>query len=107
MGYELLWENPSPASIFGAQPVNVDLSSYKTIIIVFKYSLDTGHMTSQMFTERGANRGFMLGGYMVYRSFTIYDDKINFDAGTMISSYGSGKTDSNYCVPLKIYGVKS
>lgn len=106
IGFNLLWENPSPNSIFGAQPVNVDLSSYKSVIIVFAYSVSAQSVCSHLITERGDNRVSMIGAPPAFRTFTISDSGIEFYAGIKLSSITNAATDSNYCIPIKIYGIK-
>lgn len=108
---DLLWQNASPLSAFPAQTINVaNLSDYDMYMIVYGVTITEG---SSMSTIASIGYGTYLignlptpdsgGNVVAGRRYITYEgtDELVFRNG------GYGKTEnSNYFVPIKIYGIK-
>ena len=105
----LLWQNASVKSTFSGQTLNIDVSAYSFLLVIF-----TGYarwaeafdsvvvpvgMTGDLF-----NTDTTIGHRKIRTSDTT---KIVFTDGEYLSSYNGSYTPSNnMCVPYRIYGIE-
>ena len=105
----LLWQNASVKSTFSGQTLNIDVSAYSFLLVIF-----TGYarwaeafdsvvvpvgMTGDLF-----NTDTTIGHRKIRTSDTT---KIVFTDGEYLSSYnGSYTVSNNMCVPYRIYGIE-
>lgn len=104
---DLLWTNSSPTSTFAAQTINVDMSDYKTIILVFQWSTGGGGYINKVFTEQVDN------GYAYGPRFDqyIWDRRLCNKTLTSIEfgecrAYNFSSAVNNEMIPYKIYGIR-
>lgn len=105
----LLWTNPSPASAFSAQTVNLDLSEYDMLeVILLPHSNASIYYTTLLDKGvRSALFGIYVGKFVLRNLTAGYtDDGISFGGGIRCDTYGNETTDNNCAVPYKIYGIK-
>lgn len=106
LGGEILWTNQNPKNSFPAQTINVDTSSYSTIIIEFRYNIaqdDIGTRvlatSSDTFVRFGA--GCVSSGPAYGRVFHIITNGIEFKdamSGTAVQN--------TILIPYRILGYK-
>ena len=102
-----LWENSSPSSDFAAQDVNIDLSKYSLIVILFLFtkndrwvvppvviSPSSGQDTFRANTTDNVNAPLS-------RSGTVSATKVHFDGGYY------GGTNNAMMIPYQIWGIKA
>ena len=107
---DLLWENDDLSSNFGAQTVQVDLSSYSHYLVVPVFSKANQNTSPGVLNvaEDGVVCGLVVGSGTNNNvgSRTCYYDSsvpgIVFAGG----NYG-GSSHNDYCIPKAIYGVKT
>lgn len=103
---DLLWTNSSPISSFSAQTIQMDLSEYKFLYVIFTY----GYNETAFNNQRGsaiAPKGELMGvtilytnkSYTVYRNFTFNDSGVTF--GSAVGDNGQVNA-----IPYKIFGIK-
>lgn len=102
-GMKLLWENPDPTAGFAAQTIELDLSQYSNLMIVFRMSTTFATYDS-VFTSVGT-KFVMDSGYAdstsdMGRYGTSSETGISFEGGYL----GAG-ANNNYAIPYQIYGV--
>ena len=114
----LLWTNASPTSEFANQTLSLSLSEYDAVEIECCYGssytnvVETGiykkSYTQQYMTCHGDIKTNNTGFYISQRLVTVTASGITFGKGTYknISAAAKGAEGNNYCVPLKIYGIK-
>lgn len=108
---ELVWENASPTSEFGAQDITINLSDYSLIEIEFKISTTQERtFREKSLINTGGFACFIYGSvdagiYGGYRYFTPFDDKINFSTCWRPTT-STEAVDNTYCIPIKVYGIK-
>lgn len=107
LGIDLLWTNPSPTSIFEPQTLNIDLSSYKWVIIDFKFATSVDYFETSFAPIDGQTHiGHVVVHRIHYRSFIASSDKIVFDNGVEIYTYNTVVSNPSDAIPVKIFGVK-
>lgn len=116
----LLWTNSDPTAGFSPQTVALDLTSYKTIGILYRSSASASGQTAFAFYPMGANitipttisgyPNIINAGYgqttsmkATGRNITISSTGIVFGNGYSAESGAS----NNYGIPVKIYGIKA
>lgn len=104
----LLWTNPSPTNNFNAQSINVDLSNYDALLIIYYYGtqssnrvelsslLPVNNITKYICISSGTN---VTGGRKL--SYDSSTKKITFES----ASYNNA-TNNSYIIPVYIYGLK-
>lgn len=113
---KLLWTNPNTTAAFASQTVSLDLSKYKYIAIKCSFQLfavAVGHYISTNIIPVPSQVGstgysaFIMGinnsQDITSRSISVSVSGVTFGAGNSSSVSGSNE----YCIPLKIYGMKS
>lgn len=107
-GMKLLWTNPNPEDAFLPQTIELNLKSYRNVIIT-AHNINGQYIPSAIINEKNVKfelvypRGYQIG----LRDITFTDSGIIFYEGK-IDSYNSGTggtTNNNYIVPTKIYGI--
>ena len=105
---DLLWENASPTSDFGAQTLSLDLSSYKGFLLKARaYGDGSKNLMIYFYIDKSSpewllSAGFGASGYVVRRYITaISNSGITFDVGKVYQ-----KTNNGACIPVQIYGIK-
>lgn len=106
---DLLWENPSPDSIFNSQTVNVPgLQNHKYIMIAYRGS---GSMLGTFVVPTNQEGSFSVVSpdlvVLVSRVTTISGDSITFADNRVYSVLGSSSfsINNNSQVPLAIWGI--
>ena len=121
VNWELIWTNPNPSAGWSKETIlEMDLTPYKYIAIrlgqhtgldnvaqvhgsaIFDMSyLDKQEYVSRTLYARNANN-------MAYRVYNVYSDKITCatKATGMYLGQGTWYTESSYCIPVAIYGIK-
>lgn len=102
----LLWENPTPTASFGARTLDLDLSEYSHVQIVFLrvYNDSPPVYITNMYLVDGlkilesVNTG---SNYNLSRTFFVNTNSIVFEDGYCSNS---GITGSNVLIPYQIYG---
>lgn len=117
----LLWENDSPTSgVAGDTKIELDLSGYLGVKIIFKVNATTDTMASSRYIEREIEVGYRSsvdhvtpyanqGSVSIrQRTFMVESDGITFDYGTQHTigtSNSYSVPDVNALIPIKIYGI--
>lgn len=112
----LLWENPSPNNALASGGITTgDMSKYKYIEIVYKYSVSSGYSKCVFKAVYEASTTFFIssanaqqyGELIVSRGFTFTNSTtLTADKGTKISIGSSSPADdNNKIVPIAIYGT--
>lgn len=104
----LVWTNPSPTAIFTPQTIQLDLSKYKQIIVIYRLRQSDGGVVSQLLINVGNTQyaGSTIGGAIgdegngarVIKTTTSY---VYFGNATRNNSVENG-----WILPVKIYGLK-
>lgn len=104
LSMELLWENASPASEFGAITIPVYLSNYA--IIVIEYVVKGGLAERMIATAVAGYAGYLC--FLVAMSQYMYSRKYTIDANNVVfeNAYVNKEIHNNYVIPVKIYGIK-
>lgn len=102
---KLLWTNSNPTSLFLAQKINLDLSSYKSVIIEFYGQIGSGNnyvFTRPTILKNEAKQvAVVANGAGFYRNITMENDGVTVSTGY----YNNGNSGYNdYVIPYKIYG---
>lgn len=111
-GMACVWENASPTSSFEAQTLNLDISAYEMVLIIFSaINVSTTSHTVTVAIPRAhdgiANHitqaRYDSGSYICGRTVTV-----NFTDGTLVFQAGSqnGTTMNARMIPRYIYGIK-
>jgi len=105
----LLWSNPSPASNFSAQSINLNLDGFDAMLIIYWYGVQSGNQIeiSQTFPVNNQAKWLMIcsttnisgGRKCTYNPST---HKMTFEG----ASY-SGSSNAAYVIPVFIYGLKA
>lgn len=111
---DLLWENPDPTAEFAAQTVELDLSEYTHVAVMFKWSDTANVYVPVQFFEKGVVATANAFGYnateLQARVVTPSDTAIAFGDG---GRWNRGSTTSNIVaddtvmIPYRIYGIKN
>lgn len=113
-GAKLLWTNSSASSDFAAQTVPLDLTPFKLIVVVFKFTKSGTVFFSSVvpvgtttcyptYTDctTGANTSTV-----VRRSVTAYTTGVTFGAGNNKTLPNGTRSESNdVMIPSQIYGI--
>lgn len=114
---ELLWENASPTSEFGAQTINLDLSKYDAVEIIFRAdkSFDSTFSETCLVSGgtgvasviRNTTTDNMMTGIIGahIRRYSVKTDGITF-TGSVYSYTTDYHGNNNGCIPYIIYGIK-
>lgn len=94
MQMETVWTNPSPTSAFANQKLDLDLSDYDLVMILFKLDAN-GRVTPPSIVPIG-NPGINAYGTNA-RYFLVHTQDITFD---------SVNPSPSVMIPYKIYGIK-
>lgn len=109
---DLLWTNSSPSSSFAAQTIQLDLSSYKAVIITVKPNTNLSEMTNHLLLIDGETKQLQcayFNGTLRSRNATVTTSGITFGDGIFWNTYNnsnSAQSQSVQGIPVKIYGVK-
>ena len=114
MKMELLWENSSPSSNFGAQSVPIDLENCNMVCIIPSYSIGTnGRLCSGTFIPLNQDESIatinVSANFNISRNVRVYrnENKIDFGTAYTATSYGAnGIEDNSSAIPILIYGIK-
>lgn len=112
---QLLWTNPDPTSEFTAKTVNLDLSNYDSVQIVYKGFRTYG----ESYTAKSdvGSSGCRMGCHIntsgsaypmvLERAYDVTISGVQFYAGSGKSTNStSTSTQNGCCVPYKIYGIR-
>ena len=103
---DLLWKNASPTSGFNAQTVAIDLSSYKFIHVICRWT------TSSNPADDGIQKTSMVGYADYIYGYGESSNRRRFMRSSNTGVYFSNgrssnsQADSSSCVPEFIYGIK-
>ena len=87
--------------------MNIDLSSYKWVIIEFKYSTNVDYFETSFTPIDGQiHIGHVIVSRINYRGFIASSDKIVFDNGVEVNTYNIVTSNPSNAIPVKIFGVK-
>lgn len=100
----LLWENPSPASEFAAQTVNLDLTDYAGVLVEFNKSTAQPTFISRIYSKKGETIGSGCNNTTEAKAREITVNNSGVVFGPAIN--GGTNNVSNIMMPTKIYGVK-
>ena len=103
---DLLWENTNIAAGLSAKDIDLDLSEYKRVLMIYKRDVSNGN--NDGYSEFWASEKDILytvsvpkSGSHHYRTLVVTDTKISVSACTI-----DDKTDSEHIIPYKFYGFK-
>ena len=109
----VLWENPDTTANFAAQKIDIDLTAYNRIHILFRYSYEEDAYFEEVcthkdmtFTALGLGKcvgSSQLSDDVFARSFVVSDTGIEFSIGKkagIVTDY------QNHCIPCEIVGYK-
>lgn len=105
---DLLWTNPDPTSTFPIQTLPINHEEYSFLFVVCKVVHDW-EMYSTCIVKTGIlSRLQVVNANIIVRPIDLRDrTKITFQEGVEYSSYNANPvTDSTYCIPVEIYGLK-
>lgn len=111
-----VWSNPSPASIFEAQTVPLDLSKYHFVMVGFATSTSTAGQDTEYFSIGAVNgKNAIMLAYANFdapntialnrRDFTATSSGITFTAGRAkgVNSSSAATNSNNALIPVEIY----
>lgn len=108
---DLLWSNPNPTSSFSAQTIQLDLTAYKAVGIVFLSEPGTPIRTTNIFLlMKGLSygEGSVVGGVLQYTKSRVIkavtDSGVQFGDGYNATNQSDAK-DNSKMIPLYIYGM--
>ena len=101
-----LWENASLSSSFPAQTIDLDLSEYDGVSILYYVdaTTDVHRNTGRVGKKQSGCMWYVTAssGYRLHRVFTVSDTGISFDTATNTGTVAANKV----CIPHVIYGIK-
>lgn len=113
---KLLWTNQSPTSAFAEQTINLDLSDFDAVEVVYKLYISqqydvTGqltYMSDQTVTVAASGTaGFFSGtDAPMARTSSMSSNGVHFSAGSLCGGSSSWSVNNNVLIPYKIYGIK-
>lgn len=107
---DLLWTNPSPSSAMGTNVVNIDLSSYRFVYILFRAVCNAStpsYVSSIMAKGCYGSVIAIASNALRARWFTVNASNVDFGTGYSYTTYNGNPTADTYmCVPEYIYGIK-
>ena len=104
----LLWQNASVSSSFSGQTLNIDVSAYTFLLVIFTGDASLADSFGSVVVPVGVtgdlfNSATTIGHRKIRTSDTT---KIVFTDGEFLSSYhGSYEKSNNKSVPYRIYGI--
>lgn len=103
----LLWTNTSTEATFGPQTVNLDLSSYDSVIIDFRATVPSqiipvGMSLAVTFSSISTSNA----AYVYERGVSVSNTGVVFDAGYLHSAGSAKVADNRLIQPHRIYGIK-
>lgn len=119
MSMDLLWENASPTSEFGAVDIPLDLSSYQEVEIHFRKH--TGSDLMSISKCKIGNDNYVNGSYIIAignlkdstantiesRQFNTTTSMVKFEENISKTTTGTNPSYNRiYCIPIRIYGIK-
>lgn len=108
----LLWENGNPSTTFNPQTIGLDLTPYKSVLVIFKDWYDaTSYSRAECNIGYGIN---VIGNPSAYngkltidfRRFTVTTGGVNFENNYRFLSNGEETITNGDIVPFQIYGIK-
>jgi microcystin-dependent protein len=109
---EVIWENSNPTSGFAAQTLTaqdlgVDLSQYTAIDVIIKNYKSGANYTMGRVYKDTTIQILAAASQISYRKVSFTNSGIEFFAASLVQTYGgSGSTDNDMSVPIKIYGIR-
>lgn len=113
--WELIWENASPTSSFGAQSIDVDLTDAKLMLIGFRWSTTNGEQIEVLtdLKENVGKRSYAFfpgtistsGSYIIIhqRTITFNDERITFsDDALKAADSTTPVVSSTYTIPTYV-----
>ena len=98
---DLLWTNSSPSSSFSPQTIEVDLSDYSAVGIIFRSTTtDASYTEVKVFPKITLSiwTNYLAGSF---RNVTaVSDSGVTFGSGSQ-----PGSTKNDYGIPYQIYGI--
>ena len=111
---ELLWTNPNPTASFAAQTIDLDLSEYDAVEIVYKVDNGvTAEQQSMIAIVGNTCRLDIIGQssgkpFVARRNATINSTSIAFTADYYVTTTTSDWVSAtNHIIPIEIYGIKN
>lgn len=117
----LLWTNPNTTSgMAQGEVIDLDLSNYASVKIIFKVDAQATTMNTSRYIERGVEVGYRSSVEHVtpytnqasvvirQRTFVVDETGITFEGGTQHTIGATNSyvvPDNNALIPYKIYGV--
>ena len=105
----VLWTNLDPTAEFAAQKIEIDLSDYNRIHILFKFTDDTAVYAEEICTHKGipytakvadlCEIGKTPGSRIHYRTFICSDTGVEFSVG---KENGVASDAFEHCIPCEI-----
>lgn len=110
---DLLWKNASPTSPFGSQTISLNLTHYNFVLIEYKRYCESSNyecLTSLLVVGKGGVYVSTYSSKMIARWIQSSDaSSITFNNGAIYDPYGTeiaGATGAQYCIPIKIWGIR-
>lgn len=106
--WTLVWTNASPTSAFAAQTVQVDLSGYDFVMVVYQH-WTSSDVNNSAFCRIGVYGRLESHDYsLAYRDYHPETTGVYFNTGILVTSYGNSSVQRNTSavIPLQIYGIK-
>ena len=100
-----LWTNNSPTVAFSAQTVQVNLSSYKGVEIVWRWSTADDGIFKQAFDKDTSSMIFAMANNRVYRELSVSDSGVTFTTGYLGAYNQQATATTYYAIPIAIYGI--
>ena len=104
---DLLWVNSNSSVEFANKKLNIDLSKYSAIIILWNQNTN-GYATGYSYIEVGKNGRLRIyaydGDYYVERSINVLSDGIEIGVG--LNSVPDSGINNVRAIPTYIFGVK-
>lgn len=105
---KLLWENPNPTSSFAAQTVELDLSEYDKVLVIFK-SYNTQEQYISVICKKDINTRCSYlwdASYIYLRNITPKSSGVTFGDCYYGKLLQSMATQNTGLIPIEIYGIK-
>lgn len=104
--WELVWVNASPTSSFAPQSIQLDLSSYDFVAIVFRWSSADSGTWMPIVPVGGYLTASNFYNYRTIREEDIQPTHIQFYGGFKGQYNASASSDNTFAIPQKVYGIK-
>lgn len=113
MGMSVLWENTDTSSSYGANTIDIDLSNYDGVYVIFCSSTTSDAIVAQGFAFMSKSTIIRYPSYsgstmrFYGRTVTVSTTGISISAGSYRQQGSSSETTANdRIIPVRIYGVK-